>query len=142
MGENDRSTKAKKKKYFVSFSEELAIKYNCVKKSRKVERFAFCTTCSNDFGIEYAGEKDIKRHLETPKHKSSVKFLKLSCSLTDWASSTATNKLNEKVTRAELLFSGFIAEHNFSIATADHAGSLFGEMFLDTKIVANTNVRK
>ena len=103
--ENDGSMKAKKKKYFVSFNEEWATKYNCFKKSRKGERFAFCTMCANDFGIGYGGENDIKRHLETPKHKSNVTSLKLSCSLMDWRSSTATNKLDEKVIRAELLFS-------------------------------------
>ena len=127
--ENDGPTKAKKKKHFVSFNEEWATKYNCVKKSRKGERFAFCTTCADDFGIGDGEQNDIKRHTETPKHKSNVRSLKSSRSLTDWGSSTSTNKLDEKVTRAEL-----IAEHNLSIATADHAGSLFRKMFPDSKI--------
>ena len=74
--ENDGPTKAKKNKYFVSFNEEWATKYNCVKKIRKGERFAFCTTCANDFGRGYSGENDIKRQLETPKHKSNVTSLK------------------------------------------------------------------
>ena len=111
--ENDGPTKTKKKKYFVSFNEEWATKQNFVKKSHKGERFAFCTTYVNNFGIRYGGENDIKRHLETPKHKSNVTSLKSNRSLTDWGSSTATNKLDEKVTRAERLFSGFIAKITF-----------------------------
>ena len=73
---------------------------------------------------------------ETPKHKSNITSLKSSRSFMDWRSFTATNKLDEKVTRAELLFSGFITEHNLSIATTDHAGSLFREMFPNSKIAA------
>ena len=46
------------------------------------------------------------------------------------------NKLYEKVTQAELLFSGFIAVYNLSMATADHAGSLFREIFPDSKTTA------
>ena len=134
--ENDRSRKAKKKKYLVSFNGEWVTKFNCVKKSRKGETLAFCSTCATVFGIGYGGENDIKKHIGTPKHKSNVTSLKSSRSLTDWGSSTATNKLKEKVTRDELLFSGFIAEHNLSIATADHAGSVFREMFPDSKIAA------
>ena len=44
------------------------------------------------------------------------------------------NKLDEKLTQAELLFSGFIAHHNLSITTADHAGSMFRETFPSSKI--------
>ena len=46
-------------------------------------RAAFCTKCANDFGIGYGGENATKRHLETPKHKSSITSLKSSGSLTD-----------------------------------------------------------
>ena len=70
----------------------------------------------------------IKRHLiKTLKHKSIsiVTSLKSSRSLTDWGSSTATNKPDEKVTRAELLYSLLIAEHNLSIATEDNAEACY-----------------
>ena len=89
-------------------------------------------------------EKDTLKwhHLETPKDKSKVTSHKSSCSLSDWGSSTATNKLNEKVTRAELLFSGFIAVHNLSIATADHSGSLFREIFPDSKTAAKYKCKR
>ena len=36
--------------------------------------------------------------------------------------------------KAELLFFGFICEHNLRIVTADHVGKLFRGMFLDSKI--------
>ena len=71
----------KKKKDFVSFNKGWDTKYDCFKKSHKGERFAFCTTYANDFGIGYGGENDIKRHLKAPKHESKVKSLKSSHSL-------------------------------------------------------------
>ena len=103
--ENNGPMKAKKKNYFFLFNKQQATKYNCVKKSPEGVRAAFCTKCANDFGIGYGGENATKRHLETPKHKSSITSLKSSGSITDQQSSTATNKLDEKVMRAELLFS-------------------------------------
>ena len=110
-------------------------KYNCVKKSHKGDRSAFCTTCASDFGI--GGENTIKWHLETSKHESNITTLKSSYSLTDCWSSTATNKLHKKVaTQAELLFSGFISKHNLSITTADHTGNLLREIIQDSKIAA------
>ena len=36
--------------------------------------------------------------------------------------------------KAELLFFGFICEHNLRIVTADHVGKLFRGMFFDSKI--------
>ena len=45
--------------------------------------------------------------------------------LTNFGASSAT----------ELLFSGFLVEHNLLLRTADHAAKLFRKMFLDSKIV-------
>ena len=40
----------------------------------------------------------------------------------------------EDATKAELLFTGFLIEHNIQIAASDHAGSLFRVMFPDSQI--------
>ena len=37
--------------------------------------------------------------------------------------------------KAELLFSGFLVEHNLRLDIADHAAKLFRNMFPDSKIV-------
>ena len=42
--------------------------------------------------------------------------------------------LDENVMKAELLFTGFICEHNLPILTADHNGKLLKSMFPDWKI--------
>ena len=37
--------------------------------------------------------------------------------------------------KTDLLFSGFLVEHNLPLSTADHAAKLFRNMFPDSKIV-------
>ena len=46
----------------------------------------------------------------------------------------AQDKIKDDVTKAELLFTNFLIEHNLPLATADHAGPLFRKMFPDSKI--------
>ena len=40
------------------------------------------------------------------------------------------------VTKAEMLFTHFLVEHNIPIAVADHARPLLKEMFGDSKVAA------
>ena len=46
----------------------------------------------------------------------------------------AAQKFRDQVTRAELYFARFIAEHNISFAAADHFNRLCSVMFPDSKI--------
>ena len=93
--------------------------------------YAFYSTCRTDFTVCYGGINDIKKHINTDKHKlSSVSIL-------------ANHKINNfftsdeilDVTRAETLFTEFIIEHSLPLSVADHAGFLFRKMFPDSKIV-------
>ena len=49
--------------------------------------------------------------------------------LTDFGASSVTTNLNQKLVKAELLFSGFLVEHNLHFRTADHTANLFKIMF-------------
>ena len=53
--------------------------------------------------------------------------------MTNWTSSSAKH-LEKQAIRAEVLFSGFLVEHNLPLATADHISKLFKYMFPDSKI--------
>ena len=44
-------------------------------------------------------------------------------------------KTLDKVTNAEVLFTGFLLEHNLPFEAASHAGQLFCVMFPDSEIV-------
>ena len=55
--------------------------------------------------------------------------------LTNFSASSATANLNQKVVKAELLFSGFLVKHNPPLSTADHTAKLLTNVFPDFKIV-------
>ena len=55
--------------------------------------------------------------------------------LTDFGASSVTTNLDQKVVEAKLLFSGFLAEHELPLTTADHGAKLFRNMFPDSKIM-------
>ena len=55
--------------------------------------------------------------------------------LTNFGASSVTANFDQKVMKAELLFSGFLVEHNLPLSIADHtAKKLFRKMFPDSKI--------
>ena len=53
---------------------------------------------------------------------------------TNFTSTGNFSVIDEKVIRVELLFSGFICEHNLLIARANYVGKLLKTMFPDSKI--------
>ena len=55
--------------------------------------------------------------------------------MTNFGASWAIANLDQKVVKTELLFSGFLVQHNLPLSTADHASKLFRNMFPDSKIV-------
>lgn len=59
---------------------------------------------------------------------------------TNFTSTGNFSVIDEKVIRVELLFSGFICEHNLLIARANYVGKLLKTMFPDSKIAKNTIV--
>ena len=55
--------------------------------------------------------------------------------MTNWTSSSAKH-LEKLAVRAEVLFSGFLAEHNLTLATADHMSKPFNYIFPDPQIAS------
>ena len=55
--------------------------------------------------------------------------------MTNWTSSSAKH-LEKQAIRAEVLFSGFLAEHNLTLATADHMSKPFKSIFPDSQIAS------
>ena len=100
-------------------------------RSKRGPTFARCDTCNCDFSIAHGGASDMKRHLVTVKHKEMSNAIKSNQSLTVLAHKSATE---EAVTKAEVLFSMFIAEHNLPFLVADHFTHLTSAMFPDSKI--------
>ena len=69
------------------------------------------------------------------KHIEAVSALKTTKRLSRFFPGNSANAtLDEKVIKAVLLFTGFLCEHNLTIATAENSGKLFKIMFPDSKI--------
>ena len=94
-----------KNKYCLKFIDSWCNKFKFIKESRKGEGFALCTVCGSNFSVAYGGENGINRHKDTSKHKGHVDASQRQRKLTDASSATAS--FDQKVVKAELLFSVF-----------------------------------
>ena len=122
----------KKRKVMQRYKAEYAEKYPVIRKSSVGDNHAFCILCGTDFSVAHGGMLDVKKHIETAKHKSKEHARASARKVTDMF---PTDK-NVSVIRAETFFTDFIIEHNLPLACADHAGALFRNMFPDSAIAA------
>lgn len=127
------SKKPAKKIYDQKYKESYHEEWPCISKSRKGELHAFCTTCSRDFSVNHGGSNDVKRHIISATHKDLSKVRSTSQSIAGFFKKPDEE---DKIIKAEMLFTGFLVEHNLNIASSDHAGPLFRRMFPDSNIAA------
>ena len=74
--------------------------------------------CKSSFSNAQRRENDINRHKDTSKHKEYVDTAQRPKKLANFGASLVTAHLKQKVVKAELLFYGFLIEHNLSLSTA------------------------
>uniref|UniRef100_H3A0E1 DUF4371 domain-containing protein n=1 Tax=Latimeria chalumnae TaxID=7897 RepID=H3A0E1_LATCH len=107
-----------------------------VKPSRKGNKHAFCKYCACDFSISHGGIHDVKVHLKTAKHQPNAELNRsLSSSrglMNTWAN--PHNPVNDGATKAEVLFQGFVLQHNLPFAVNDSFNKLVARMFPDSDI--------
>ena len=95
--------------------------------------YVHCKICSTDFTVAGGGLHEVKRHMDTRKHKENAKGMSNQATIT----STILEKrssLENKITAAEVHFTAFIAEHNLPFSASDHFIKLCKAMFPDCKI--------
>lgn len=94
--------------------------------------FTRCDVCYTDFNIAYGGLSTVKKYIATSKHMEMEKLAGSNTSVT--AFFKANNSFEDSVTRSEVLFASFVAEHNLSFSVANHFTHLTSSMFPDSKI--------
>jgi hypothetical protein len=99
--------------------------------SKRGSNYAHCDCCGTDINVGHGGIHDIKKHLATAKHQEMVKVSSSNQSL---ISLFKQSPIEKSVTRAEVLFANFIAEHNLPFLLADHFTHLTRAMFPDSQI--------
>ena len=100
-------------------------------RSKKGSAFARCDCCGVDINIGHGGVNDVKKHLTTSKHQEMLTATSSSNSL---RALFQQSSIEESVTRAEVLFANFVAEHNLPFMVADHFTHLTTTMFPDSQI--------
>ena len=135
MAESTSSTSAgpvpKKPRRSSTWQPELT-RYNMTA-SRKGPTYAHCKVCDTDFAVAGGGVHEVKRHMETKKHKENAKGM-ANQSTIESALSRSKNSLEDDISAAELYFTTFISKHNLPFLAADHFTKLCKVMFPDSKV--------
>ena len=105
--------------------------------SSKSNKSVYCKLCCCELSVAHGGIHDIKRHVESLKHKAKLKQTEGS-SLTSFLGEASPPSLShsKRVISAEIM-AQFIAMHNLSFQSSDHLSDLFSSMFPDSKIAAS-----
>lgn len=130
MAENPRIG-IKRKHSVTSFQKEWSKMWPCIQPVRQYPDKAFCAVCSSSFSIVHQGKRDVERHIKGSEHKRLSGIVNSCQTLTKFL---PDRKSQDKVINAEVLFTGYILEHNLPFESAAHAGPLFRKMFPDSDI--------
>ena len=99
----------------------------------KLDNFhAFCTLCKKHVSVKCGGWDDPNKHVETKLHRQIAQTVQTTSLMTSFV----TTDSDTEVTKAEMLFTHFLIEHNLPVAVSDHARPLFKQMFGDSKVAA------
>ena len=105
------------------YRKEYTEKYPVLVKSKLSDFHAWCTVCKIDKNISHGGMSDCRGHIESGKHKTNAKVQRDHSGGIDvlFKKAESAASKNCDVTRAELLFTNFLEEHNIPLAVSDHA---------------------
>ena len=126
--------KAKRKKIAQKYRPGWSLEWPFIKPSKKGCYYCYCRLCEKDLSIQGGGGNDIKQHITRASHKRCEEIRKLAPNLVEFTKKDHSSSLQNKVMKAELLFTDFLIEHNVPIAASDHSNELFRKMFPDSEI--------
>ena len=90
----------------------------------------YCIPCGRNIPCHHQGLGDVKRHCLRDFHKANETSLKKQ-RLINFKVTPEADSLKMK---AEVMVTNFIVQHNLPLATSDHLGPLFKEVFPDSNI--------
>ena len=120
-------------KYSTKYRKSWEKKYDFVKPSSHSDSHYFCgTVCQKDVSIKNQGALDIQRHSEGKIHKQKILFAKGQFKL---SFKSASHRIHDQVTAAEIRNMVMIAHHNAALCLADHIGPMLRASITDSQIV-------
>ena len=132
----EKTSTPKKKKYAAKFNSKWIQSLQWVSRSDKGENYAYCKICNSHFSVAAGGKNDCDRHAQGTTHIKFSKTVSQSKPMSTLFLNAKNQELCSKVSKAEVLFSNFVAEHNLPFAVGDHFTKLAKEMFPDSEIAA------
>ncbi len=121
-----------KRNYRCKFKAEWAKDYP-IRAVRSDEYSFYCASCYKTIRCDHQGLKDVKDHCNTVTHKRLLKTTKSQPSISQLFRPPESST-NTSVIRAETMVTNFLIQHNLPLATADHLGPLFKNIFPDSNI--------
>ena len=95
----------------------------------------YCIPCKKNVSCSHQGFNDVRRHMKSTNHANMAKAITNNQKVSDmFAPSTREAELRGAVTRAEVLHTNFIAQHNLSFLLSDNMPKLYEKMSPDSKI--------
>ncbi len=92
--------------------------------------YARCSICGTDISTSHGGRNDVAKHIGTTKHKDMAAALSSSRTVSTFFRAQSSPKVIEAEAHSAL----FVAKHNLSFLSSEHAAKLFGKMFSDSEI--------
>lgn len=130
--ESGKGTSGKHTKYLCKFQQDWSKKDPVIVQSKKSINHTSCTLCGTDFNVGAGGWNDVTKHKKTLKHMELIKQNKGQSQVTCYFRDNT--RLDDKVIRAETLFSQFVAEHNLPFLVVDHFTPFVKQMFPDSQV--------
>ena len=137
--ESERSPKKKSShigaaRYKSKFKPEWTKKYPVKAVANDPHSF-YCIPCTKKIRCDHQGISDVKDHCDTESHKTREKQAKSQASVSQLFQPRAHSSAASKVTKAEVLMTNFLVQHNLPLSTSDHMGPLFRSAFPNSDIV-------
>ena len=101
--------------------------------SKLGEFYFYSKVCTKDVSCRYGAASDLVRHCNSVTHQKREKERRAQTSIDSFAC-TKISSTDILTGKAEIKFTGFLAEHNLLIAAANHLSALVKECFPDSKI--------
>ena len=113
------------------FKETYSEKCKWITKSSLGSHYARCNPCRSDFNIKHGGSNDIRKHINTAKHKIQIKCLQGVSTIETFVNIPSNVS---GVTSAECMVTNFIIEHNLPVNVSDHLTELIKAICPDSDI--------
>ena len=100
--------------------------------SKSGAEYARCLICARDIKVAASGVFDVRMHLGTSMHQSNEAKSRTYKPMTSFFG--AKPHTSASVTKAEVLFCQFVAEHNLAASVSDHFTDLVKTMFANSAV--------